>query len=337
MIRQTLGRWIRKKSSREEAYHRLRARFHDSAFPPLAFLRRFLASRRRRRAAFPEVVNLETASVCNARCVMCPYGSMKRSREFMPMDLYRRLVDECAEHRLPLLWTFLIGEPLLDKTLADKIRYAKKRGIPTVGFYTNGSLLDGARAGEIFDAGTDHISISMDGGTRETFEAVRRGLSFETVEGNIRGLMRLRGERRLARPRVVLDFVVMEENRNEAEEFRRRWSLIVDDVYFARRLNWTGDLSGDEAPAVTTYRVRRPCFRLWSQMVVLSDGRVPLCCNDYEGRVILGDARESSLSGIWRSGKMEEIRRAHLAGEYDRIPICASCNAWESLAFPWWW
>ena len=44
-----------------------------------------------------------------------------------------------------------------------------------------------------------------------------------------------------------------------------------------------------------------PCYRLWLTFTVLWDGRVSLCCADFDGRHVLGDLNTSSIREIWNA------------------------------------
>ena len=59
------------------------------------------------------------------------------------------------------------------------------------------------------------MCVSVDGATRETYEAIRRGASFDQVLGNVRHLVRAREARRQTVPRVRFDVVMMRRNVHE--------------------------------------------------------------------------------------------------------------------------
>jgi len=60
-------------------------------------------------------LQVENINVCNARCVFCPYPTMKRKHTVMSLELHRKIVDEVAT--IPRFDQFTItglGEPFLD-------------------------------------------------------------------------------------------------------------------------------------------------------------------------------------------------------------------------------
>ncbi len=57
---------------------------------------------------------------------------------------------------------------------------------------------------------------------------------------------------------------------------------------------------------------------------MLWDGRVSLCCADFDGRVVLGDLRTSSIREVWESDTYRNVRREHL--ESGGPTICRACD-----------
>jgi sulfatase maturation enzyme AslB (radical SAM superfamily) len=60
----------------------------------------------------PVYLNIESTSICNLKCVMCPYPDMGRKNEHMAMSLYERIIHEGRGH-VEFIWLHLFGEPLL--------------------------------------------------------------------------------------------------------------------------------------------------------------------------------------------------------------------------------
>ncbi|MCA1650020.1 MAG: SPASM domain-containing protein [Acidobacteria bacterium] len=67
-----------------------------------------------------------------------------------------------------------------------------------------------------------------------------------------------------------------------------------------------------------------PCYRPWLTFTVLWDGRVSLCCADFDGRHVLGDLNTSTIQDVWNAEPYLEARRLHLkSGGPD---ICRACD-----------
>jgi radical SAM protein with 4Fe4S-binding SPASM domain len=66
-----------------------------------------------------------------------------------------------------------------------------------------------------------------------------------------------------------------------------------------------------------------------SRCLILCDGRVTLCDQDFKGLHTFGNIRESTLAQIWRSPSFERIRREHLSDRFDANPLCGACTEWH--------
>jgi sulfatase maturation enzyme AslB (radical SAM superfamily) len=269
------------------------------------------------RSRFPPVVRIETTNACNARCTICPHRRMQRPIVRMEDPLYRRLIDECAGEGCREVHLHNFGEPLMDKDLEERVAYAKQQGIGKVKIFCNGSLLNERRSRELIDAGLDEIKVSFDGATREEFEAIRVPLKFDAVVGNVTQLAALRNT-----ARSPLRIHVNCCSTQDRVRTSRVLEQVVDRFYFDKIHHW-----GEGAPSGGRSRPRKPCSRLWRTLTVLSDGRVALCCLDYEGAHELGRADGGrSLKDIWNGPAYRAVRRLHRAARQHEIELCRCCE-----------
>ena len=124
--------------------------------------RLLLATGRDRAPRLPEIVQIESTNICNAKCVFCPRDDMHRRQGVMSIELFQKVVDECAGLGITHVRMHNYGEAFMDRHLVEKIRYAKQKGIREVGVISNGSLITDTVARGIIDAGLDAINISVD-------------------------------------------------------------------------------------------------------------------------------------------------------------------------------
>jgi radical SAM protein with 4Fe4S-binding SPASM domain len=85
-----------------------------------------------------------------------------------------------------------------------------------VTFHTNGLLLTEEMSRALIDAGLDHMTISIDGATEETYKAVR-GASLDTLIANLRRLDQLKRQRSSEYPKLTFKSVLMKQNLYELE------------------------------------------------------------------------------------------------------------------------
>lgn len=275
-------------------------------------------------ARFPPIVRIETTNACNARCVICPHHRIQRPIGRMDDKLFVRVIDECSGHSCREVHLHNFGEPLLDPSLEDRVRYAKQKGIGKVKLFTNGSLLSERRARGLVDAGLDEIKISFDGATPEEFQRIRRPLKFHVVAENTRRLVALRDQ---AGSRLRIHVACC--STSDKDRTMEAIEAMVDGFSFGKIHNWTGH--GDESPRGG---LRKPCSRLWQTFTILVTGEVALCCLDYDGQHLLGRVDHgSSIADVWTGGAYRAVRRMHKAGRQAEIPLCARCTK-SFLAVP---
>jgi hypothetical protein len=265
---------------------------------------------------WPDIVQIESTNLCNAKCVFCPRDEMHRRQGVMDFDLFRKIVDECADLGITHVRVHNYGEPFLDRELVEKVRYAKSKGIAEVGMISNGSLITEDIARGMIDARLDAINISVDAAGKDVFESTRIHLKYDDVIGNIRTLARLRQESGRTHPKLILSFV-RQNNSADEQAFIAEWSRIADKIHITDLHNWAGTLN-------ERTEIQFPCYRLWLTFTVLWDGRVSMCCADFDGRHIFGDLRTQTIAGVWNAPLYRAARRQHL--ESGGPGICRSCD-----------
>jgi MoaA/NifB/PqqE/SkfB family radical SAM enzyme len=101
-------------------------------------------------------INLEVTKRCNARCNFCDYWKEKPPEELKD---YVQVVRKLK----PLSVGLTGGEPLLREDLPDLIASLRRNfGFLRISLVTNGSLLTREKGLELWEAGLDELSISLD-------------------------------------------------------------------------------------------------------------------------------------------------------------------------------
>jgi radical SAM protein with 4Fe4S-binding SPASM domain len=278
--------------------------------------RLLLATGRDRAPRLPEIVQIESTNICNAKCVFCPRDEMQRRQGIMTVELFKKIVDECADLGITHIRMHNYGEAFMDRRLVEKVRYAKQKGIREVGMISNGSLITEPVARGMIETGLDAINISVDASGKEVFEATRLGLKYDKVIANIERLLRIRTESGKRRPKLILSFVRQNNSADEAA-FIEHWRTIADKIHVTDLHNWAGTLN-------TESDVNYPCYRPWLTFTVLWDGRVSLCCADFDGKTILGNLNSQTIAEIWNAEPYRNVRREHL--ESGGPDVCRACD-----------
>ncbi|MEK6589443.1 MAG: radical SAM protein [Nitrospinota bacterium] len=285
----------------------------------------------KRRINRPFKVTIEITNACNSNCIMCPRQSMTRPVKNMDFDLYRKIIDDCGRTGVKIIQPFNFGEPLMHYKFGDFIRYAKGHTKSRVQISTNASMLDYERGMEILDSGLDRINIDIDGFTKYTYERIRKNLDFDAVIENTERFIELK-KRLKKNIFITISIIHMKETLGEIGEFKKYWRKRVDRVLDVKYNTWIGSVEDRNASANTGIiptsprKFNCPCKMLWDQMVILQDGRVALCCLDYNGEVIIGDMQNESIIEVWNGMPLKLLRQKQIELRFDEISICRGCN-----------
>ncbi len=269
---------------------------------------------------------IEPTDACNLRCVMCPREHDRTGGRFMDMELFRSLLrmispfvrDAALHHR---------GEPLLHPEICGMLREAS--AVCYTKLHTNGMLLDKNTAEALVASGLDSLTFSFDGISPEFYESVRRGGDYATVMKNIETFLDVRRSMSSRKPYVHVEVIRMEDHplfdMEKVKSFRRTLRRMGVDGFELHRLhNWGGLLessSYDRRPPVGGGR----CLFPWFSMVVLADGTVTACPQDYAPAYPVGDIGKQGIMEIWNGERMIALREALLSGRLDGFP-CEHCD-----------
>jgi MoaA/NifB/PqqE/SkfB family radical SAM enzyme len=112
----------------------------------------------------PIIIQLQTQSLCNGRCLFCPYPELSGKLDQGKMDwpLFKKIADELVSwERIGKVMLMLQNEPLLDKDFFKRIDYFKsKRPELKLATVTNGTMLNASMLERIAGSDLDELTIS---------------------------------------------------------------------------------------------------------------------------------------------------------------------------------
>jgi radical SAM protein with 4Fe4S-binding SPASM domain len=282
---------------------------------------------------FPRVLLIDSISYCNLKCSMCVHPKMTRKKGIMPWNIFTKIINEIAEvDKNVRVWMVFFGEALILKkkkpTIFDMIAYAKMKGLSDVVLNSNANLLDDECALKLINSGLDAIYIGIDAFNSETYDKLRIGGNYAKTVANVLNLIKLRNRTKLKKPEVVVQFVEMDLNTHEKDNFSKFWSEQGAIVKIRPKVSW-GNLM-DAPNLILDNKERWPCHWAMQTMSIADDGRVVLCPVDLDARVVVGDIKNSSIREVW-NGKLKEFRRFHNNHEFHLLPpMCKDCRDWQA-------
>ena len=251
----------------------------------------------------------------------------------MPWSLFTKIIDEIADvDKNVRVWMVFFGEALLLKrkkpSIFDMIAYAKSKGLTDVVLNSNANLLDHKAAQGLIESGLDAIYIGIDAFSPATYGKVRVGGDYEKTVNNVVNLIKLKKQMNSENPKVFVQFVEMEVNSNEKEDFIKFWTEHGATVKIRPKVSWAGMI--DAPNLVLGNEERWPCYWVMQTLSVTDTGKVVTCAVDLDAKYVAGDVNEKSLREIWNNN-LKDLRQLHLSKRFDELPEnCRNCRDWQS-------
>jgi len=278
---------------------------------------------------FPLHLDIETTSYCNLECPMCPRTVlMKDGKDYLPgedveipMDLFKKVVDEGAENGLKSNKFQYLSEPLADSMIIERIKYAKDKGIIDTMINTNATYLTEKMSYDLLEAGLDDIFFSVDSIIPAKFNKIRVGAEYHEVVENIKNFMRIKKEEQYKHVQTRVSMVVLPGTKtDEIEAYKKFWLPIVETVGFDE---WINHSSGHGE--YSEYNPNFVCAMPFQRLFITYNGLCVPCCLDAKRQYVVGDAYKNTISDIWHGEKLTKMRELQINGKYRDVDLCREC------------
>lgn len=286
----------------------------------------------------------EISNACNANCSFCAYRYQIRRKNVLNFNLYKKTIDEYSEDGGgKVSFTPVVGDPLVDKNLLEKIKYARsKKNINGVFLYTNALFFDRYKMSEVVSSGLTRIAISTFFGDKELYKKYYGVDGYDRV---VKNMIELAKENNLQKKPIYITLHLRVEAPEskwvENEEFKEIVSLVgSDNVSFKTEYeNWSGMITEKDLPAGCTLgenlsvkdKSKEPCWELYRKVYVMSDGRVGVCpTRDLEGEIEIGNSNDKKLIDIWRDKKLKDFKKNWLKGNLPKV--CIDCDRYRPIS-----
>jgi MoaA/NifB/PqqE/SkfB family radical SAM enzyme len=264
---------------------------------------------------------------------------MTREKSLMNMELFQKIVDDAAREGIREVGLNFYNEPFADPLIFERISYVRHRGMKAL-LFSNGTLLTEDKANALLASGLDSVVFSFDGGTKEAYEGIRVGADFEKTKDHIVALIKERNRRGLEKPSILITFAAQRDNYHDIRAFRALWRGLADGVNVSEVDNRLVEgLLPDELKRHDRPKRLYPCRRLFNTVNVMSNGKVALCCRDFDGSVLLGDLNQQTIHEVYTSPKWVQLRQMHFNGGGDKMKLCREIQCpdiYRDGAYLWW-
>jgi radical SAM protein with 4Fe4S-binding SPASM domain len=268
---------------------------------------------------------IEPTNLCNASCSSCPQQFLIRKRGVMGMRLFERILDQVADLGIETVTLTGYGEPMQDPHFMDKLALVDRKGLK-VFFFTNGTFLTPENSRKLLEfKNLIQINLSVAG---SNFEEYCRDRAYSSPDVNARVLVAFENLVGLKKEiqstvRINVQPVYPPESIRESMKIKKYWTRLGADQVDG---NIRHSFATREMGRQPGHYSHIPCKLLWDALLILWDGRVAMCCEDVNGRQIIGDLKTEKLKDILFGEKITRLRRIHLEGNRDRIETCRYCD-----------
>lgn len=292
---------------------------------------------------------IELSSKCNLNCKMCFRNLwFDEKYELMRDATVERVKESIAAGQFQTVFFGGMGEPLTHPRLPELIHFAHVSGKKTE-LITNATLLSPDMAESLVNAGLDCLWVSLDGFSKQSYEAIRRGSMFDLITKNLADFNAVRRSTLLG-----ITFVLMKENEHELG----RINAFADSVG-ADFINLSHVIPGAAvSEADTLYnkdypvgRMRRftsaPAEKTRDKCPFISDG---CCFIRPDGEVIpcmqllhncytylyteqrkvyshsFGNINEKGIEDIWNDAEYADFRKRVTDFDFPCCTVCLGCD-----------
>lgn len=286
----------------------------------------------------PPSVKIEMTSRCNFHCGFCSHRKDLKTYGDIDKDFFKRIAKDMLDSGVKELGMFYIGESTMLPWLPEAVKYAKEIGFPYVFLTTNGSLMNEEKTKALMEAGLDSLKFSFNNADKWQFRQVT-GMApsvFELVIKNIKKAREIRDKYGYKTRIYASSIKYTGKQQEQMQEAVNEIKDSLDEHYWLPLLSF-GDqaIDGEKALGMEdavrgnpgrldNMRSPMPCWAVFKEGHITSDGLLSACCFDNSNKWIMADLNKVNFMDGWNSEPFQKLRKAHLDKKCEDTP-CAGC------------
>lgn len=274
----------------------------------------------------PITIKPSLSIICNRRCGFCgirrvDYEHVKKAKitSFMSLDYAEKMSKEIGSWLSNGVRFELggFGEPLLNKNAIKIVGLIRKYNPKSqVLMYTNQSVLNKDKIKSLFDNGLNILFIDCytTSGLEEAMELIFNNEYDNVFYGTSLFNPYRKGD--VNRKIICLQDYTDTEGGGYNKKVKTLHNAAGNiDEFAYEKYNI----------ARVTKSYNKMCVRPFRELVILPDGIVPICCQDWCRELIIGKFPEWSLEKIWNSQLMDLVKSRLKSSKRNFVP-CNKCN-----------
>lgn len=317
----------------------------------------------------PEIFEMETTTVCNKKCRICEYIYWKpeeQVKRHLSLDEFKHVVDQFPRVR----WVNLTGEgsSFLNKDYPDMLKYLWEKHRSSIWLVDHLTDVTPDFLTEKVFPYVHGIYVSMDAATKNTYEAIKQGCSFDNVINNLKGIISYKKAQRTNFPHISFRYVILTETVEEIPLFLDMvnslgtpddWGGSSSTVEFAGLLTFPEiqkyyvgkipkqiiDDLRERRQGIRFYfshaeEDRNPpidCCPAWVEPYIMLPGYVVPCCavmmsnnRPFLRKYSFGNVFEKTITEIWNNEYYRQFRKL-INDPGAPVPrVCVGCRAFQT-------
>ncbi len=259
------------------------------------------------------IINFETSSFCNRKCVYCPVSVFgTRDQRYMSDRIFEKIISELKEiDYRGIIGMSLFNEPFAGDNIFDRIK-AVKNALPKcyVTLNSNGDYFNRDMLNKLSESGASEalITLHMAPGEKYSDELAKKKLEvfFE---------------------KLGLPYNISEEQEGHSISCNLNYEGLV---LFVGTRNWESDGCdrGGSVEALSISKREMPCASPFREIALDIEGNFRMCCNMYVNTKPLANIMEKGFLDYYFSDELNKIRKNLVKWGDGKIQPCDSCNSY---------
>ena len=257
-----------------------------------------------------------------------PRGERVPQREPISLELVGRLAQELASEDDTLVVLGGHGDPVLHSQFAEIVATLREAGVFGIAVSTTGQRLADDAIAAMIRHRVDVVTFQVDAWTPELYARLTGGGDLDNARSAIARVEAARQRAGQPEPIIVPQMIKCLENLEELDPFfdgwvrKAGWATVIGYSHYGGRLP-------DRSAMDMSPPTRVACRRLSRRCVVLADGTVTPCDQDFGADLATGQLGQAKLEQVWSGEAYQRLRASHFDGRFDSCRLCAGCAEWH--------
>ena len=276
----------------------------------------------------PAYASIQIINGCPQACSYCPFpqfgGAILEQRTEMSLQQFEVIIDKLHAFTEDLVVNIsLWGEPSLHSKVPDLAEAVWAKPGFSLLVETSGVGWQEEQMRRMVDAGGNRLRwiVSLDAIDEALYRDLR-GEGFEEAQKTASLLIELCPDN------AHVQAVRLKQSEDRLESFYRSWKEKTDNVIIQKYDHFSGLLPERKVTDLSPL-VRMPCWHLKRDLSILLDGTVPVCREDTNKSLVLGNIFHDTVENIWSRGTEWYLK--HLKAEYPTL--CRQCDEYYTYNF----